>query len=238
MSDLWIVSYIALWLIIAGLVVVVTGLLRQLGLIQMRLGVDPGVLITQEGLERGTEAPDFEAIAVHNHHPIHLSEFRGHRVILVFLSPTCLGCREIVPHLNEVAREERGKAEILTVCYGSEVVCGEFAGRLRLNPLMVADPTNAIAMHYSVHGTPFAFLIDEKGIILIRGVVNSWPHLEALLSEEGTFQGERLWQPVTKQPVPDANQNINKPLGILPPKVMKPSRSTELVDAREENEHG
>ena len=43
-----------------------------------------------------------------------------------------------------------------------------------------------------------AFLINEEGVVLIRGVVNTWPQLEALIEQEGTFQGERSWQLVAK----------------------------------------
>jgi methylamine dehydrogenase accessory protein MauD len=198
MSTLWIASYIALWIIVAVLAIIVMGLLRQLGLIQLRLGIDPGVLITPEGLERGTAVPDFEARDVHAGDLIRLRDFRGQRVVLVFLTPTCVACRELAPHLNEVMHAYRGTIELLTVLYGAEASCMEFARQFKLQTRLLADPTNSIAASYDVRATPFAFLINEDGIVLIRGVVNSWPQLEALIEQEGTLQGERPWQLVTK----------------------------------------
>ena len=89
---------------------------------------------------------------------------------------------------------------MLAVCYGDESVCGNFARQFHLQPTLVADPTNAIAAHYQVRVTPFAFLIDEYGLVLIRGIVNSWTQLDALLEEEGTFQEDLPWQLRAKQP--------------------------------------
>lgn len=200
MSALWMASYILLWGIVIVLAFMVMGLLRQLGLIQLRMGIEPGVLITPEGLERGVEAPDFEAIDVQTQRLIRLDQFRGKRVVLLFLSPNCLACRELIPHFNEVARAEQGKIEVLAVCYGAESVCGEFARQFHVHPTLVADPTNAIAARYQVRVTPFAFLIDEYGLVLIRGIINSWPQLEALLEEEGTLQEDLPWQLRSKQP--------------------------------------
>jgi methylamine dehydrogenase accessory protein MauD len=188
MSPLWIASYIVLWVIVAALTVVVTGLLRQLGLIHLRMGADPGVLMTPEGLNRGVEAPDFEILDVRTQHPVRLSTHRGRRVLLVFLETGCSACRDLVPHLNEIARVYRDEVDRLVVCYGHGATCAEYARQADLRPTLLADPTNSIATRYEVRINPFASLIDAEGTVLIRGVVNTWPQLEALLAEEGTFQ--------------------------------------------------
>lgn len=188
MSGIWTISYIAMWVIIAGLTFTVVGLLRQLGLIQLRLGVDPGALITTEGIARGVPAPDFEAADVGTGKRVRLAEFRGQRVMLVFLTTGCLACRELVPHLNEVAREYRDSIQFLTVCYGDVPACSYFARTHHLEITMLSDPTNVVATSYGITATPFAFLIGEQGLVLLRGVANSWPQLEALLKEEGTLQ--------------------------------------------------
>ncbi len=105
MNELWLASYLLLWVVVAGLSFIVMGLLRQLGLIQLRLGPDPGVLITQEGLERGTLAPEFAALDVVNKQQVRLSDLKSQRVLAVFLTPTCIACRQLMPHLKEIARD-------------------------------------------------------------------------------------------------------------------------------------
>ena len=89
---------------------------------------------------------------------------------------------------------------MVVVCNGSETACEEFARQLRVVAPLVSDPTNAIALRYDVHITPFMYLVDESGLVRIRGVVNTWPQLEALLNEEGTFQGDRPWKPLKEEP--------------------------------------
>ncbi|MGH2410843.1 MAG: peroxiredoxin family protein [Chloroflexota bacterium] len=196
MSPLWMASYLVLWVIVAGLAIIMIGLLRQIGLFAQRLGPDPGALITQEGLNRGTEAPDFEITDIHTQRTSRLSAFRGHRVLLVFLAPDCSSCRTLAPHLEEVAREQAGNVATLVVCHGDGATCAEFARQEGLRQSVLADPGNEVAERYEVPASPFAFLLDSSGTILIRGVVNSWTQLEALIMEEGTFQ-KHPWKPIT-----------------------------------------
>ena len=94
---------------------ILVGLLRQLGLIQARLGPEAGALITPEGLGRGTEAPDFEGVELFTKEHIRLQDFRGRRVLLVFLSPTCVPCRDLAPHLNQVFSQHRKQIELLAL---------------------------------------------------------------------------------------------------------------------------
>src|SRR5438477_338320 len=62
MSGVWLASYVVLWVVVLLLAFLLAGALRQLGLLQLRLGDDPGALITDTGLQRGAEAPDFTAL--------------------------------------------------------------------------------------------------------------------------------------------------------------------------------
>ena len=64
MSGVWLASYIVLWLVVLVLAFLLAGALRQLGLIQLRLGDDPGALITDTGLERGVAGARLHAARV------------------------------------------------------------------------------------------------------------------------------------------------------------------------------
>lgn len=187
MTGFWLASYIALWVVIGLLAFVVMGLLRQFGLLQMRMGIEPGVLITGEGLERGVEAPEFEALDVVSTRVFRSSELRGRRAVLVFLTPTCGECREVAKQLSDVANQWR-EIQFLGVCYGSEQACEELAAQSSLRVPLLRDLENSISSAYGVRSTPFAYLIDEEGRILMRGVVNTWPQLQALIEERGTLR--------------------------------------------------
>lgn len=214
MNEIWLASYAILWVVVAMLSFVVVGLLRQLGLIQLRLGPDPGALITKEGLERGTSAPEFTLTDALTGASTRLADLRGRMVLLLFLTPTCISCRQLMPHLRDIAPERSRDIAVLTICHGSEATCGEFAQAFRLDVPVLVDGPNAIAASYDVRMTPFAFLIDADGVIRLRGVVNTWPQLESLIAEEGTVSPQE-WPQQDPRPAPAPTGSVLSFTGLL-----------------------
>jgi methylamine dehydrogenase accessory protein MauD len=187
MSGVWLASYIVLWVVVLLLAFLLAGALRQLGLLQLRLGDDPGALITDTGLERGAQAPDFTALDSESGELVSLSDLPAVPRMLVFASPGCLSCRELMPGLNEV-RKTRGEYDFLVVCRGDLESCQAFGRVNRLEAPMVVDTTGQIEKDYLVTLTPFGYLIDHEGRVVIRGIANDWRQLESLLEQEGTLQ--------------------------------------------------
>jgi methylamine dehydrogenase accessory protein MauD len=175
------------------------GALRQLGLFQLRLGDDPGALITDSGLDRGATAPDFTALDSETEELVSLSDLAAVPRMLVFASPGCLSCRELIPGLNEV-RKTRGDFDFLVVCRGDLESCQAFRRMNRLEAPMVVDTTGQIEKDYLVTLTPFAYLIDHEGRVVIRGIANDWRQLESLLEQEGTLQAGLGFVPVDGEP--------------------------------------
>ena len=54
-----------------------------------------------------------------------LSELGGEARMVVFASPGCLSCRELIPGLNEV-RKTRPEFDFLVVCRGDVESCQAF----------------------------------------------------------------------------------------------------------------
>jgi len=186
-SGVWLASYIVLWLVVLLLGFLLAGALRQLGLLQLRLGDDPGALITDTGLERGTDAPDFTALDAASGERVSLSDLTAVPRMLVFASPGCLSCRELIPGLNEV-RKTRGDWDFVVVCRGDLESCRRFGRMNGLEAPMVVDTTGQIEKDYAVTLTPFAYVVDHEGRVVIRGLANDWRQLESLLEQEGTLQ--------------------------------------------------
>jgi hypothetical protein len=65
---------------------------------------------------------------------------------------------------------------------------------------MVVDTTGQIEKDYLVTLTPFAYLIDHEGRVVIRGIANDWRQLESLLEQEGTLQAGMGFVPVDGEP--------------------------------------
>jgi methylamine dehydrogenase accessory protein MauD len=187
MSGVWLASYVVLWLVVLVLAFLLAGALRQLGLLQLRLGDDPGALITDTGLERGTLAPDFAAVDSESRELVTLSELEPRARMIVFASPGCLSCRELIPGLNEV-RKTRPEFDFLVVCRGDVESCQAFGRMNRLEAPMVVDTNGQIEKDFLVTLTPFAYLLDHERNVVIRGIANDWRQLESLLEQEGTLQ--------------------------------------------------
>jgi methylamine dehydrogenase accessory protein MauD len=199
MSGVWLASYIVLWLVVLMLAFLLAGALRQLGLLQLRLGDDPGALITDTGLERGTDAPDFTALSADSGELVSLSDLPAVPRMIVFASPGCLSCRELIPGLNEV-RKTRKDFDFLVVCRGDLESCRSFGRMNRLEAPLVVDTNGQIEKDYAVTLTPFAYLIDHEGKVVIRGLANDWRQLESLLEQEGTLQAGLQFAAVDGEP--------------------------------------
>src|SRR5207247_11091804 len=113
--------------------------------------------------------------------------------LLVFASPGCLSCRELIPGLNEVRTTRNGEFDFLVICRGDIESCRSFGRMNRLEAPMVIDTDGQIEKDYMVTLTPFAYLLDHEGRVVIRGVANDWRQLESLLDQEGTLQAGRGW---------------------------------------------
>jgi methylamine dehydrogenase accessory protein MauD len=209
MSGVWLASYIVLWLVVFALAFLLAGALRQLGLIQLRLGDDPGALITDTGLERGVQAPDFTALDSETEELVTLSELPAAPRMIVFASPGCLSCRELIPGLNEVRKTRRGEFDFLVVCRGDIESCQRFGRMNRLEAPMVVDTTGQIEKDYIVTLTPFAYLLDHERNVVIRGVANDWRQLESLLEQEGTIQATPF-MPVDGEPDVEAISELRE----------------------------
>ena len=189
MSGVWLASYVVLWVLVLIMGFLLAGALRQL--VQLRLGDDPGALITDMGLERGTLAPDFTALEAGTGEGLSLSSLPDRPRLLVFLSTSCLSCRELVPGLNEVRATRGREYDFLVVCCGDIESCRSFARMNRLHAPMVIDESGQVEKDYEVTVTPFAYLLDHERRVVIRGIANDWRQLESLLEQEGTLQAGR-----------------------------------------------
>ena len=89
-GTFWRVSYVLLWLAVAGLAALVLALYRQVGVLHLRLGPGFAFEHADEGLPLGESAPDGLA---------------GR--LLVFTSRDCPICAQIIPGLRPLARDHR-----------------------------------------------------------------------------------------------------------------------------------
>ena len=93
-GDIWVVSYVALWVAVIALSLAVLALLRQVGVLHARLrpiGVHPA----GEGLEVGDTAPPLPG---HDYSSTGLT-------LLAFTSPTCTICSGLLPGFHAMSAQ-------------------------------------------------------------------------------------------------------------------------------------
>lgn len=203
MSGIWLVSYIALWLLVIILALVVLSLARLVGQLHRRLG-PAGALVTDHGPAIGE----------------HLGEVIGRAgleaegalrfpqaddSLLVFVSPTCSACVDLLWDLRAFISRHRDLG--VMVISGTPVAdrnaafakAAEAAGA----PLRVLPALTEAAR---IGPTPFAVWLDSVGVVRAKGIVNQIEHLDSLLHarqsgfaslDEAVEASERVSQPPT-----------------------------------------
>jgi methylamine dehydrogenase accessory protein MauD len=170
-----VISMVLIWVAVLFLAFLLLGTLRAVGVLSWKLEQMQAITpkrIGREGLALGSKAPDFTLPG--GSEEVSLHDFAGRKVLLVFTQNGCGPCNGILPDLKRA--HEKGEAHVLVVNEGDP---GEKAAA-GFPVLKQEDWT--VSKRYSVLATPFAFYIDELGVIRGKGVINSGQHIRYVLS--------------------------------------------------------
>jgi methylamine dehydrogenase accessory protein MauD len=185
MNLWWLASYLVLWLLVLCLGFLLLGALRALGLLHWRLEQLEATTPSRTGrggLKPGKKAPDFTLPCVSGEE-VSLHDFAGRRVLLVFTQSGCKPCHRVVPELNKLQRG--GEVQVLVVSNGELEATGQWAGEAGVCFPMLVQQQFSVSKRYEMYATPFAFLIDERGVITSKGVINNGQHIGFVLSGAG-----------------------------------------------------
>jgi methylamine dehydrogenase accessory protein MauD len=197
MNIFLLVSAILFWPAVLFLGFLLLGTLRSIGLLSWRLeqleATTPKRL-GRDGLKPGKRAPDF-TLPSGEGNEVSLHDFAGRKVLLVFTQSGCSPCKAVVPELN---RLERSDTQVLVVNNGDPEATRKWSAEAKTRFPVLAQEKFCISKKYEVFATPFAFLIDEKGIIASKGIINNRQHIRYVLS------GKRLSEPEAGSSEPGA----------------------------------
>ena len=141
---------VCVWLGVLTLVVVL--LVRQIGLLTVRLSVaDRALSVDNDGPEVGSSVPEDVA----------LPDLEEERAYLLLFSAGCTPCRELVADLGD----RRFEQNIVALVPGSEEQASELAALLPPGIRAVLDPeASSLAESLKIQSTPFALEV-ERGTI-------------------------------------------------------------------------
>lgn len=173
MSVWWVASYVVLWIVVVATAVLVLALARQIGTLHLRLGPRGALEVDEEGPALG-EAPEAADLTSIDGRPVTVGG-PGEAQLLLFVSPGCPICREVVPSVPVAARAGGMSARVIADVEGDAV---EHAYATVAAPV-VGSP--ALAQEYDVPGTPYAVVLDSVGVVRAKGTVNTLEQIEGLI---------------------------------------------------------
>jgi cytochrome c biogenesis protein CcmG/thiol:disulfide interchange protein DsbE len=118
----------------------------------------------------GQAAPQF-TLPDRQGHPVALADLRGQVVIVDFWASWCLPCAPMLPALDALARQHRGKVHVLAVGIDqSRSKAEEFLREYLPDPsasttTILEDSAADVLSRYGAGGMPAVFVIDASGTI-------------------------------------------------------------------------
>ena len=74
---------------------------------------------------------------------------------------------------------------MLVVNSGEPEATRQWAAEVRAGFPVLAQQQFSVSKRYEMYATPFAFLIDERGVIASKGIINNGAHIGFVLSGAG-----------------------------------------------------
>lgn len=154
---------------------VVVALARQIGTLHLRLGPRGALELDTEGPPLGEAPPPIDALALSGE-SITIGG-PGEAQLLLFVSPGCHVCEQVLPSLPAVASLGHFRPYVVTDV-------DVFDTRSSLDVETIAAPIipgRDVAMRYEVPGTPYAVMLDTSGVVRAKGTVNNLEQMEGLV---------------------------------------------------------
>jgi methylamine dehydrogenase accessory protein MauD len=171
----WAVSYGLLWLLVIMLCVIVVALARQIGTLHLRLGPRGALEIDSEGPALG-EAPPARAATSIDGRPVTIGG-PGRAQLLLFVSPGCRVCEEVLPALDALAARHSLAPLVIAEPSVGESQMRQMAAGIRA-PVVASEEALRL---YSVPGTPYVVAVDDLGAVRAKATVNNMEQFEGLV---------------------------------------------------------
>ena len=177
MLTVLIVSQILSWIVILGLGLALLALARQVGVLHVRLA-PAGALLSGKGPVVGEPAPVLDAVTLDGA-SIAIGKPQGRNQLLLFVSPHCPLCKDLIPIARNFAKTE--KLDIVFVGDDEASEQRAMIARLDMGGLPFVN-SSIVGRAFHVDRLPHAALIAADGTLLSKALVNSREHLESLVT--------------------------------------------------------
>lgn len=166
MSGLWLVSYIALWILFLVIAVVLLSVLRNLGTIYTALQQPAMPEPPPLNLTAGQPVPALQLQHISGE-PATLTAFRGQPTAFVVISPGCGPCHDVLGALSHgTALEENGLSgrQRVVISLGSGPETAPLIQQVGLPPNIpvLIDLDHSLRDQWGIRTTPTTVIVDEQ----------------------------------------------------------------------------
>ena len=177
--DAMTISVVLLWLAVIALALLLWALSRQVGVLFERVA-PMGALITDSGPAVGSDSPTFALTGIQSE-DITLGGPAATPTLVFFLSPTCPVCKKLLPVLKALRRDEGRQLRVVLASDGEAAAHLAFVREQRLEEFPYVLSTE-LGMTYRVSRLPYGVLLDARGVVAAKGLINSREQLDSLLN--------------------------------------------------------
>lgn len=197
MSGIFYVSYAAMWLLMIVEGVLLLLVYRHFGL--MSLGTVEGV--QRDGLSVGEIAPPMSGVTAQGEQ-ILWSAHPGNAYLLLFATPECRPCANVVPAVSRLAAM-RTDVNITLIVGGPQDGAVQLVEKFHPPSCVAcfADDGSGAYKRYRVRVTPFAFVVGGDGRIRAKGLCSDPARLRDLLTAGGLDSAAAVVEPARALPV-------------------------------------
>jgi thiol-disulfide isomerase/thioredoxin len=193
MSGILLVSYIALWVLVVVMAVLLILLYRHFGMIS--LGTLEGV--QRDGLPVGSVAPGISGVTADGR-DAGWNPKASLPQVLLFAAPDCEPCANVLPWVNKLASSGAG-VEVAAIVPGPKAEAIRMRERYDSPFLTLAEDGSGAFDRFRVRVTPFGFVIAPDGRVLAKGLCGDVNRLRHLLNAAGLKEAAATLQ--TPQPL-------------------------------------
>lgn len=173
----FVISYVALWILVVVQGLILLGLTRALYELRQEYAEQPSF--------RGRRVPQFAAVDLWGE-PVSSESIADKPTVLLFVSPDCSSCMVTLAELKPLATD--ATRHLVVVCSGGNDDCRQLALDHDLTVPVVADEDGELMRLFGISGTPIAVRISAHGVIESYGEPARGEELERLLGEDADTQ--------------------------------------------------
>ena len=166
MLSIWLTNLVLLWIVVLLNLLLTIALIRRFNKMSSFADMDVG-------LEKGSQAPDFQAETLTGE-TVTLADYARKAVSFIFISPHCSPCLEKIPTLNALApkAKQAGVEIVLVNTDGDKAETEAFVKKhnVTLPVLIASNEHSSFAHDYKADATPSYCILNQDSYVEAAGV--------------------------------------------------------------------